>query len=341
MGMSLSFRVLGTPETDNALFVEVNSGQSVERLLFDCGEGCPAALTFAGIWELDHVFFSHFHMDHVSGFDSLFRVMFHRAVRENHIWGPPGTGAVMHHRFRGFLWNLHDRMNASWWLTDILPDALHTVRCELNEAFETAHPENMRLRQGPIVSGTGYTVEAIELNHHTPSIGYIVRERPRWNIDPVRMESLGLKPGPWVKALKEGTAVEGQTVTTLEGPRPLADLKAELMVETPGDSVAYLTDFLLDDETLEKLRPFLKGCVTLVCESQYLDRDAELADRNHHMTAVRAARLAKEAGVERLVLFHLSDRYHDAEWQALLDEARAVFPATSFPEHWRFAARDS
>jgi ribonuclease Z len=37
--------------------------------------------------------------------------------------------------------------------------------------------------------------------------------------------------------------------------------------------------------------------------------DAELARRNFHMTATQAASLAKRAGVGRLVLFHLSDRY--------------------------------
>jgi ribonuclease Z len=38
--------------------------------------------------------------------------------------------------------------------------------------------------------------------------------------------------------------------------------------------------------------------------------------------------------VGRLVLFHLSDRYRPEQWRELLDEARAIFPATSFPEHW-------
>jgi len=37
------------------------------------------------------------------------------------------------------------------------------------------------------------------------------------------------------------------------------------------------------------------------------------------------------------VLFHLSDRYTAAEWRAMLAEAQAVFPATSFPESWRLA----
>ena len=52
------------------------------------------------------------------------------------------------------------------------------------------------------------------------------------------------------------------------------------------------------------------------------------------MTATQAASLAARAGVGPLVLFHLSDRYRPEEWRAMLDEARDVFPATIFPDHW-------
>ena len=56
------------------------------------------------------------------------------------------------------------------------------------------------------------------------------------------------------------------------------------------------------------------------------------------MTATQVATLAKRASVGRLVLFHLSDRYQPDEWQALLAEAQAIFPATSVPEHWHLAS---
>jgi hypothetical protein len=38
--MSISHQVLGQPGRDNALFVEINTGQSIHRLQFDCGEAC-------------------------------------------------------------------------------------------------------------------------------------------------------------------------------------------------------------------------------------------------------------------------------------------------------------
>lgn len=52
--MSISFRILGTAGRDNALFVQVDSGQAVERLLFDCGDGCVSELPFADIQAIAH-----------------------------------------------------------------------------------------------------------------------------------------------------------------------------------------------------------------------------------------------------------------------------------------------
>ena len=52
------------------------------------------------------------------------------------------------------------------------------------------------------------------------------------------------------------------------------------------------------------------------------------------MTVTNVAKLAREAGVGSLVLFHISERYDLAEQQALLAEAQAIFPNTAFPPHW-------
>jgi ribonuclease Z len=46
------------------------------------------------------------------------------------------------------------------------------------------------------------------------------------------------------------------------------------------------------------------------------------------------ANLARRAGVDRLVLFHLSARYRPPEWREMLAAARAIFPNASFPAGW-------
>ncbi len=331
--MSLRFQVLGEPGGDNAVLVEIDTGQSVERLLFDCGEGTLATVPFGEILEIDHLFFSHLHMDHVAGFDAFFRALFQRTSKPNRIWGPRDTARILQHRFQGYLWNLHEEMTGAWRVSDISEGAVTTQRFELAEAFALAHDEGSQPRADILCEGAGYTIEAAIMDHKTPTVAYVVREKPRWNIDTARLKARGLKPGPWLKHLKDAAgefeALEIDGVT-----HSVAELRDSLLVETPGDSVAYLTDFLLDDAACERLAVLLKGCRAIVCEGQYRHSDLELALRYHHMTTVLAARLARQIGVEELVLFHLSSRYDTEQWKEMLAEARGVFPNTRFSEHW-------
>ena len=88
--MSINYQILGQPGRDNALFVEVNTGQSIHRLQFDCGEACLRDLPVSQIQAIDALLFSHFHIDHVAGFDSFLRSNYDRADRPVSIWGRRG-----------------------------------------------------------------------------------------------------------------------------------------------------------------------------------------------------------------------------------------------------------
>ena len=331
--MSITFRILGTAGRDNALLVQVDSGQAIERLLFDCGEGCLSELAFADVLAIDHLFFSHLHMDHVGGFDSFFRSTFDRSTKPNRIWGPPETARILQHRFQGFLWNLHADMSATWCISDIHPGRIATTRFELQEAFTVAHDQGVQTYERTLTEGAGYNVEAVTMDHRTPTLAFIIREKPRRNIDTSRLASLGLQPGPWLKQLKESSNTSNSTV--IAGvTHSMDELRKALMVETPGESVAYLTDFLLDPPAIERLSEKLQGCGTIVCEGQYRHADLELARKNFHMTTVLSATLAQRAGVRELVLIHLSDRYQPADWIEMLREARQVFPNTHYPPQW-------
>ena len=336
--MSLSFQVLGNAGRDNALLVTVDSGQAVSKLLFDCGDGCLWQLAFGEIQTIDHLLFSHLHMDHVGGLDTFFRCTFNRTVKENHIWGPPQTATILQHRFRGFIWNLVGEQQATWRVHDLHPARVETHRFELAETFSLDHADGERPYDCRFLAGPGYTVEAMVMDHGTPSVAYVVRETPRVNIDTAKLAQLGLRPGPWLQKVRGPRAGEGETVVVGNGERSVRELQELLLTETAGDSVGYLTDFLLDDLAMDRLAVALCGVGTLVCESQYRQADVELAHRNYHMTATQVATLAKRAGVGRLVLFHLSDRYQPDEWQEMLTEAQVIFPATNFPDHWHVAS---
>jgi ribonuclease Z len=332
--MSIAFEILGSPGRDNALLVRVDSGQSVSRLLFDCGDGCLNTVPFAEIQALDHVFLSHLHMDHIGGFDYLFRCLFNRESKPNHIWGPIGTTEIIHHRFRGFLWNLHADMSGTWLVHDVSQSCISTSRFELCEAFAFPHDEGTCALDSHLVDLGTCTVEAHVMNHGTPSLAYVVREKSKSNVDTSRLAALGLRPGAWLKQLKDPADKSEQIV--IDGvPHSTATLREQLVSETPGDSIAYLTDFLLDAPAIEHLTRVLQGCGTVICEAQYRNADHELALRNFHMTTGPVAELARKSNIHRLVLFHLSDRYTSKEWSEMLAEARAIFPNTSFPEAWQ------
>lgn len=54
----------------------------------------------------------------------------------------------------------------------------------------------------------------------------------------------------------------------------------------------------------------------------------------YHMTSSDVARLASRGGPDKLVLFHVSDRYDSQEWHEQLEEVRARFDRAEFPQEW-------
>jgi ribonuclease BN (tRNA processing enzyme) len=52
------------------------------------------------------------------------------------------------------------------------------------------------------------------------------------------------------------------------------------------------------------------------------------------MISADVARLAARIQPKKLILFHLSDRYTQVEWQEQLADVRAVFAETFFPDSW-------
>ena len=94
----------------------------------------------------------------------------------------------------------------------------------------------------------------------------------------------------------------------------------------PGDAFAYVIDTRPCKEAVQ----IAKGAKLLLCEATYLDTERAMAHEYHHMTAIQAAEIAKEAEVEMLVLTHFSARYRELDGFGV--EAKAVFPNTFIAE---------
>ncbi len=335
--MAIEWRVLGRAGADNALHVVVDTGQSRESLLFDCGERCLDGLRSSEIQAVGHLCFSHFHMDHVAGFDGFFRLNYNRPDAPVEVWGPPGTVGIMEHRFLGFVWNLHADQPGEWIVREVGDEAIGTARFLAREAF-AARRQPDRPRPSPVLHRSkGWRLEARLLPHGTVgSLAYRVVESPKRNIDPAALRNYGYPPGPWLKDVAEEPGDESALVEVGGRSLMVGELRRELLLTTPGASIAWLTDFRLEpgNAEWEGLVEWLSGTTTLVCECQYRAADAALAEGNAHMTADLVGRLAAEAGVGRLVLQHLSRRYTREEWLGMRDEARASFPRTDLPPEW-------
>jgi ribonuclease Z len=113
--------------------------------------------------------------------------------------------------------------------------------------------------------------------------------------------------------------VRGEGVTLADGRHIEPD--DVLGPEVPGTRYVHIGDVGRTEGLLEICR----DASTLVMESTYIEEDAEMAAQFGHMTAARAARLALEAGVQTLILTHLSRRYRERD---VRKEARAIFPNT-------------
>jgi ribonuclease Z len=332
--MAIQHQVLGAAGRDNALFLRLDTGDAIYRLLFDCGEGCLATLPVSEVQAIDVLFFSHLHFDHVAGFDSFLRLNFARPDRPVLIYGPAGTTRALHHRLRGVTWNLVAGQPGEFRITDVEPERLVTTRLLTTEAFESAHPAGEAPFGGVVHTAEVFRVDARIMDHGIPCLAYTVREEPRRNIDLKAVAAMGLAPGRWLQPLKDRARSDDESIEIQQVAYRLGDLRSRLLVSTPGASIAYLTDFRLDETTERELELMLQDCDLIVGETNYRDGDVELARRYHHMTASEMGRLAVRAGARKLVLFHLSDRYTEEQWRELLDEVRQVFPGALFPGHW-------
>lgn len=255
-----------------------------DTLLFDCGEGTQRQLIRSiGLADLEHVFITHFHADHILGLPGMFKTFGLRG-RELPltVYGPRGLRALMRD-----LQPLYDR----------LPYELNVRELETREA----------------VGFNGYAVTPFSVDHQGIAVGYaVVEDRRPGRFDEQDARRLGVEPGSDFGILQRGgsvTAADGSTVT----PEQVLG-KARL-----GRKVVYSGD----TAPCESLRTAAFQADLLVHESSFGDEEAERAVETHHSTARQAAEIARDAQVRMLCLNHVSARYLGRELRAQAREVFA------------------
>lgn len=171
---------------------------------------------------------------------------------------------------------------------------------------------------GLVVEDEGYVIRAGRTDHGLPSVAWSFEEASRPGLfHPDRAIALGIMPGPDFRRLQLGESVVLPSGAVVE-PEQVMD------EHRPGRKVVFTGDTRPSSALVE----FAARATVLVHDSTFTEDERERALETRHSTAREAAAVAREAAVDLLVLTHVSSRHNR---RALLDEARAVFPAAILP----------
>ncbi len=261
------------------------------RFLIDCGEGTQRQILQAGVGfkRLNKILITHGHLDHILGLAGLLSTLLRwEAMEELVIYG--GKAAL--NRIQDLVFGV----------------VLRGIQPPMNLALTP-------LNEGVFIDEFDFTVTAFPVFHRGPdNLGYVFQEKGRYPFMPEKAEALNIPPGPWRRDLVDGKAVTLPDGRLIEPEQVLGEFKAGTRLVVIGD---------VGDTS--NLITYVDQADTLVIEATYLESEADMARQFGHMTAKRAAELAKQCGVKKLILTHVSRRYRERD---ILQEAQAIFPDT-------------
>lgn len=256
-----------------------------ELILFDCGEGTQQQMMRAktGMMSLSSIFVSHFHADHFLGIPGLIQTMSFMGRKEPLLIYGPEGTREFTELFKALGY--------------------------FNLKYEVL---GIQLKPGDIVEREEYVIQALKTEHSISSLGYALIENPRpGRFNREKAIELGIPPGPLFSKLQKGNTVEinGKLV------KP-EDVMGALR---PGRTIVYSGDTRPCEPILEASR----DADVLIHDGSFADEMATWAEESKHSTAGEVAILAKEAGVRKLILTHVSSRYTDDAEPLLTDSKKA------------------
>lgn len=264
---------------------------SEQLFLMDAGEGVQRQMFRHGIspMKLRAVFISHLHGDHVYGlFPLLSTLGLYGRRTPLRIYAPRPFGEMLEAHLRLFDSDL-----------PYTPEWVEVDTTKHRIVFENDTTE----------------VWSLPLRHRVPTAGYLFRQKqPALNVRKFCIGRYGLSVAQIVAAKR------GEDITLDTGER-LANADITYRPYEPA-SYAYCSD----TNYSARLARMVEGVDLLYHEATYAADERRTARERGHSTTADAATVAAKASAGRLLIGHFSSRYRDL--QPLLDQARAVFPAT-------------
>lgn len=263
--------------------------------LIDCGEGTQVSLRKNKVKfsRINHIFISHLHGDHFFGLPGListFRLL--GREKELHVYGPKGIKEAM---------TLLLKLGQSWTNYPLIFHELTSTDSEV------------------VLEDEKVIVKTIPLDHRIYTNGFLFAEKEgerKINIEETRRYGIHHTYYQMLKAGKDFTLQNGEDVPN-----------AQLTLDPPAPaSYAYCSDTVYDPALVSRI----KNATVLYHEATFLEAHKELALKTKHSTASQAAKVAKAAGVETLILGHYSTRYKSTS--PFKKEAGAIFENVELAE---------
>ncbi|MCL2012177.1 MAG: ribonuclease Z [Cystobacterineae bacterium] len=257
-----------------------------ELLLFDCGEGSQRQMIRYGTgFAVSRVFFTHFHADHYLGIIGFLRTLGMGGRTETlQLFGPVGAKRIL-------LTALHLGIEKLAFPVDIV---------ELNG--------------DECLSLPGLSVGVVRADHRVPALSFVLKENDRagrFNLETALR--LGIAPGPDFGRLQQGHAVRNQQGQMVLPSQVIGEKRKGRVLAISGDT---------------RPNPLFAQAAThadlLIHEATFSDDEKERALQTRHSTAREAGEIAHLAKAHRLLLTHLSSRFH-VDSSPLVNQAKATF----------------
>jgi ribonuclease Z len=331
MRPSLHPRLINGPFDDPGLYIAFVFEK--HSILFDLGE--IDSLSSRDILKISHVFVTHTHMDHFSGFDRLLRLFLGRD-RTLSLYGPEGFIKNVAGKLAGYSWNLVNRYDNSFSLnlTEIHPDRLICCRFSSRNRFLPEAPVVEKPFNPILLEVPGWIVTTAILDHDIPSLAFSIQEKFHVNIKKDSLKALGLEVGPWIMDFKQALFAGNDPSSIFQviyETRPqrlisyeLGWLSREIAIITTGQKITYITDAVFSKANIDKMVALAKKSDHLFVEAAFLEAHRQIAEDKYHLTAWQAGTLAAMAGVKQFTIFHYSPRYTGQE-DLLTEEAVSAY----------------
>lgn len=260
------------------------------KILIDCGEGTQVSMKMknCGFKNIDLIFITHLHGDHIIGIIGLLSTIANSSRTEDlTIIGPVG---------------IIEAMKAIRVLVEYLPYKINIIENPVGK-FSLINNELKNIE-----------ISSIELDHSTECLGYSLyfKRIPKFNIEKAIANNV---PKELWQKLQEGKEM------IFNGKKYSPNMV--LGGDRKGLKISYITD----TRPLLSIPDFIKDSDLLVCEAMYGDDlDISKAVKNKHMTFREAANLARLGNVNKLLLTHFSPSLDYPE--NYIENATSIFKNT-------------